>query len=331
MEQATSRASPAEGGQRQSQYANVNFTPIVSLNSYRKCLAFRCDQLDVPLNGRNSTSETIFGTRVEFNCDVGFELNGLREIVCFPNGSWSGIVPWCKGNHLEKLSFVCLKRSIIAIHCGNLTVPSNGFLSSEKTIFNITVKFDCENGYMLIGESHLTCLLNGTWSNLEPLCRSIATRRGHRFYMHLSLVLVVYCPELSSPGNGTILSNSTEFGTEVCFNCSTGFQLIGDSCVACKANATWSGNEPHCIGAQPENLTALLFIYSYLFLVIDCPNLLPLANGRILSGESSVEGLDVVKFDCNDGYELNGLWNITCLSSGNWSGDQPECQSKVSF
>ncbi|XP_065826036.1 fibropellin-3-like, partial [Oscarella lobularis] len=95
---------------------------------------------------------------------------------------------------------------------------------------------------------------------------------------------------------------------KVCFNCSTGFQLIGDSCVACKANATWSGNEPHCI-------------------VIDCPNLLPLANCHILSGESSVEGLDVVKFDCNDGYELNGLWNITCLSSGNWSGDQPECQN----
>ncbi|XP_065826031.1 P-selectin-like [Oscarella lobularis] len=95
------------------------------------CQPFRCDQLDVLLNGRNSTSEKIFGTRVEFNCDVGFKLNGLREIVCFPNGSWSGIVPWCK-----------------AIHCGNLTVPSNGFLSSEKTIFNISVKFDCENGYV---------------------------------------------------------------------------------------------------------------------------------------------------------------------------------------
>ena len=68
----------------------------------------------------------------------------------------------------------------------------------------------------------------------------------------------------------------------------------------------------------------------YCLLEIECPSRLPLAKGRILAGSDLLQEVDL-RFECDDGYELIGLANVTCLRGGNWSGDQPECQSNYTF
>ena len=38
---------------------------------------------------------------------------------------------------------------------------------------------------------------------------------------------------------------------------------------------------------------------------------------------------DDLKYDCDANYEISGENPITCLSSGHWSSDAPECVGKL--
>ena len=94
-----SPAAQTQIGRSQFQHAKVLFhTDNFLQRLYREFVAVHCDELIIPLNGSVSSRETVFGTRVNFTCDIGFQLNGLRELTCFPNGSWSGDEPLCNGN-----------------------------------------------------------------------------------------------------------------------------------------------------------------------------------------------------------------------------------------
>ena len=67
-------------------------------------------------------------------------------------------------------------------------------------------------------------------------------------FMHFSSS-VVHCPVLLSPSNGTISSNETQFRTKACFSCNVGYNLVGETCLNCTSNGTWSEKQPHCSGA----------------------------------------------------------------------------------
>ena len=53
-------------------------------------------------------------------------------------------------------------------------------------------------------------------------------------------------------------------------------------------------------------------------------------HGQLLETEDvdvNIEG--VVEFGCDEGYELEGSSNRTCLLSGQWSGKETICKSKT--
>lgn len=56
-------------------------------------------------------------------------------------------------------------------------------------------------------------------------------------------------------------------------------------------------------------------------------------NGRVISGalETDQEHVfgQVVQFDCNSGFMLNGPKQIHCSANGIWSGEKPECVGKT--
>ena len=37
------------------------------------------------------------------------------------------------------------------------------------------------------------------------------------------------------------------------------------------------------------------------------------------------------QYECIEGYEIQGLKKRMCLASGNWSGEEPKCISKLKF
>lgn len=49
----------------------------------------------------------------------------------------------------------------------------NGFVNSTATHYDASVRMECNNSYKLIGDSVITCLLNGSWSSPYPVCSLI--------------------------------------------------------------------------------------------------------------------------------------------------------------
>jgi CUB/sushi domain-containing protein len=116
------------------------------------------------------------------------------------------------------------------------------------------------------------------------------------------------CNRLPNPKNGYRIGNGLSVGKFVAYVCKDGYKLIGIRSRSCLASGQWSGTQPVC---QKETCNRL-------------PN--PKNGYRI------GDGLSVGKFVayvCKDGYKLIGIRSRSCLASGQWSGTQPVCQSKI--
>eukprot|EP01083_Nonionella_stella_P210875 763005_1 len=111
-------------------------------------------------------------------------------------------------------------------YCPALTTPSNGFVDvsniSAARGYNDSVVFTCYMGYLLaysngssISATTLTrtcdysTASNGAWSESTVSCTQIAE----------------YCPNLTDPTNGNIVSEIQYVGGEAVVNCSNGYQL----------------------------------------------------------------------------------------------------------
>lgn len=61
----------------------------------------------------------------------------------------------------------------------------------------------------------------------------------------------------------------------------------------------------------------------------DPPN--EISNGDLSFTDNDIENVlsgDMVRYACDDEYDLVGSETRFCLRTGNWSGDEPQCTSK---
>ncbi|KAI8515762.1 hypothetical protein Bbelb_065750 [Branchiostoma belcheri] len=115
------------------------------------CAAVQCSPLLNPINGLMSGSNS-YGDVVNFTCEPGYKLVGTSSLTCLSDGTWDGTSPTCK-----------------AVQCPTLSQPPNGFMTGFNSYGDV-VYFTCDQGYRLVGKSSLTCLSDGTWSDLSPTC-----------------------------------------------------------------------------------------------------------------------------------------------------------------
>lgn len=99
--------------------------------------------------------------RVQYSCELGYQLNGTGMIYCF-HSEWVGETPVCK-----------------EIRCGELRAPINGSMSfidnrAPKNYLDSIVEFRCDEGFELVGEVSLICLKKGKWSATVPACVTMA-------------------------------------------------------------------------------------------------------------------------------------------------------------
>lgn len=57
--------------------------------------------------------------------------------------------------------------------------------------------------------------------------------------------------------------------------------------------------------------------------MIDCEPLEDPANGSVLVGNTSLNG--VARYSCDAGFELNGAEQLICTVNGTWSDTPPDC------
>ncbi|XP_066271291.1 sushi, von Willebrand factor type A, EGF and pentraxin domain-containing protein 1-like [Branchiostoma lanceolatum] len=178
------------------------------------------------------------------------------------------------------------------VTCPILEAPEDGTLSPiGANTYQDEVRFTCNQGFRLVGDTTVTCQAVGTWSRPVPTCQALP------------------CPPLSAPANGALSpAGANSYQDVVTFTCNQGYELDGASSVTCQVDQTWSQPVPTCRALQ-------------------CPALSAPSNGA-LSPDGANSYQDAVTFTCNTGYGLDGASSVTCQADQTWSAPIPTCQPR---
>ncbi|XP_073176500.1 complement receptor type 2-like [Lepidochelys kempii] len=266
------------------------------------------------------------GTYANYSCEPGYALRGEASIYCTTSGTWSHPSPLCedgcdvptrlsfaelKSEYKNQSSFpvgktinytcrpgysrhphmqstitclenrtwsealkFCKKKS-----CGHPGELENGRVIVTDTHFGSTVYFTCEEGHRLIGQPYRRCEISGmhvAWSGGDPICEQVR------------------CPAPQIQ-NGRRVSGDRHvylYNDSVTFECDPGYTMKGHSLSQCQTDDTWDPPLPVCELAtcvSPE-----------------------VENGRTNGVQPAYRPSDMVVFECDPGYTMNGSPETQC-------------------
>ena len=297
------------------------------------CVVVRCHLPNSIEHGRltlpSPKNSTTYGSTVQYRCDPGYQLDGPAVRKCSDGSQWSGSDPRCypiecddpepiphgtvDGSEREigaQIVYSCddgyqlIGESVRncteeAKWTGNVPycekiiecdkpsyVISNGRMISSNFSAGATIHYVCDDGYFIDGPTQRSCQADGSWDNPIPVCERVE------------------CPRPLRPAHSRVEGFEYRFRERVTYACHAGYRLIGPSERICQSNKTWSGVEPRC---EP----------------VECVQPADLMNGEML-----VEGLfyqNVVHYQCDAGYRLEGPETRECDADGKWTGIEPRC------
>ncbi|XP_039341624.1 E-selectin-like isoform X6 [Mauremys reevesii] len=273
-------------------YESTGFEPVWCTSSGNwsaptpACRVVQCDGLKAPPHGSLTCSSVsgnfLWNSTCEFTCEEGFVLKGSDRLQCGASGEWNGQQPECE-----------------VVQCDGLKAPAHASVTcspaSRNFLWNSTCEFACEEGFVLKGSDRLQCGASGEWEGQQPECEVVQCD-GLKAPAHGS----VTC----SPASGNFLWNST------CeFACEEGFVLKGSDRLQCGASGEWEGQQPECE-------------------VVQCDGLKAPAHGSVTCSPASGNFLwnSTCEFACEEGFVLKGSDRLQCGASGEWDGQQPECE-----
>ncbi|XP_054836402.1 complement receptor type 1 [Eublepharis macularius] len=287
-------------------------------------------------------SKTSFpvGSTVKYRCRPGYQ--GRRtSVTCLETLKWSEAPTFC-----GKMT------------CPNPGEPDNGRVIVPKDLFfGSTVNFSCDEGHRLIGQSSIRCIIANQkiiWSGGIPRCQRIPcypppdiphgkhNGRYNQDYVYGDAVTytcdkgyprigdayihcttkdgengvwsghvscgAIQCSAPQSIANGKYTSQASEVfdnGAFVEYSCGPGYKLIGEARIYCTETGSWSSPTPYCE-------------------VIGClgPEI---QNGRITSSKVLFDPREIITFECDPGYILQGTRVIQCQSNSTWDSPVPIC------
>lgn len=215
-----------------------------------------------------------FGDEIHFSCAEGYvlESEAASALTCMERGRWSSQLPVC-----------------IPVTCPSVSHLDHGLVSAsgDGASSGSTIRFSCNEGFRLDGQSQITCQADGRWSAPIPECRAL------------------FCPNPEEIDNSLTVIRGNHVGDTVHYSCKSGFHLIGESIRTCLPRGDWSDEDPAC---DP--------------VVCPVPRIPEYGSwnvGGFVPGAS-------IRFECHQGYTLVGSATITCLMDKQWSDDPPTCQ-----
>nr|CAG4648642.1 EOG090X05QS [Polyphemus pediculus] len=227
------------------------------------------------------------GDTIEYTCEAGYHLIGDNLRTCLADGQWSGSDPACD-----------------PVICPVPKNPEHGTWNVGGFVPGSAIRFECHQGYTLVGSATITCLMNKEWSDDPPLCQQIT------------------CPPLRDPEYGTVhvtlwTSDNVQLANHITqqnfyyrstaqYQCKEGYQLFGPEKRTCTNQGVWSERGPQCKRVW-------------------CPEPQPPVQGFVM-GTGRQFG-DKVRYACSAGYRLIGTDEATCQATGTWSTSMPLCQA----
>ncbi|XP_036410979.1 CUB and sushi domain-containing protein 2 [Megalops cyprinoides] len=247
-----------------------------------------------------------------------------------------------------------------ASYCSPPSPPANGSVHSQTgTKPGSTLRFSCDQGFRLIGQSSATCTRTPQglyqWNAPVPLCQ------------------VVSCGIPPAPVNGTVMGRDYTLGSRATYQCNPGFQLPNSQSMSimCQESGRWTPTDPpprctpvtcpdlghsavehgrwRLIFGTPNQYDAMMLLIcdpGYYYRgqrvircqangtwdypdphpacnIISCGELGTPPNGNKI-GTLTIYGATAI-FSCNTGYTLVGSRVRECMSNGLWSGTQVQC------
>ncbi|XP_066265899.1 CUB and sushi domain-containing protein 3-like [Branchiostoma lanceolatum] len=282
------------------------------------------DVNEAEVTGSNGITKT-----VTFICDQGYVLDGAQTLTCLTDGNWDSPVPTC---------------IVDSVPCASLSPPVHGSIQNggQSTYdYDHVLRFTCDYGYSLQGDSSITCQTDGTWTGSVPTCS------------------VITCPQLTTPTNGE-MAGYNNVGDVKVFQCHTGHELQGAPNTTCLVTGEWSELVPNCTAVECPELTAPVdgSMYGSHFYqdianfscdvgydlfgssvsmcqangewshpVPTCPpGECPLLTAPINGNKTGYNYIGhTVNFTCDPGYDLIGAANTTCLLNRTWTHLAPVC------
>uniref|UniRef100_A0A8C0J165 E-selectin n=1 Tax=Chelonoidis abingdonii TaxID=106734 RepID=A0A8C0J165_CHEAB len=249
-----------------------------------------CDQLKEPDQGTLECSHPLqnysYNSSCEVQCAEGYESTGFEPVWCTSSGDWSAPTPACRAIPIKY--FEC--RSFAPAHGSMTCSPASG-----NFLWNSTCEFACEEGFVLRGSDKLQCSASGEWDGQQPECE------------------VVQCDGLKAPAHGSVtcspVSGNFLWNSTCEFACEEGFVLKGSDRLQCGASGKWNGQQPECE-------------------VVQCDGLKAPAHGSVTCSPASGNLLwnSTCEFACEEGFVLRGSDRLQCGASGEWDGQQAECE-----
>ncbi|XP_061422276.1 complement factor B-like [Lethenteron reissneri] len=207
------------------------------------------------------------------------------------------IVVWASHQQLCDARLQCTKQGV-SILGGNTSMPDEPAVGS-------VLKYRCPYAMRPFPVHTRVCQKNGDWSPLVNAYNQKARRASCR-------PMTCVGPLEFENGEYYPRKHPYNVGDTVTFSCYSGFLFYGSGNRTCQANGKWSGTVPACDDESSF-----------------CRNPGVPFGGRKMGVDFDIEG--VVSFTCSPGLVMSGDTRRTCLSTGEWTGKESDCEDIYSY
>lgn len=240
-------------------------------------------------------------------CEEGYTINSTTNVIrCGSSGKWDNPVPRC-----------------YPVQCEFPGEPLNGYYMKISSQFNVKYSFStlpyqsliegkCNHGYESTFTYPRKCNSIGTWTGQNLICSPVKCNSPG------DIKDGVYVFNNGSKyTSGTIVFNET-----LRIKCNTGYRIEGWNQMKCQGDKTWSLTEPICTVKKCK--VPVQFLNG--FYEFKRPYAQDNSDSTPLNETLKLEYLTKINVKCNVGYVFNSTnKSRTCLESGKWSGETPEC------
>ncbi|XP_074643429.1 protein lev-9-like [Tubulanus polymorphus] len=304
------------------------------------------------INGGDAVNGT-FSSDVVTACPIRTpKVSQVRHCLkkCHKNDDCRGKKKECACDGDCGLSCINPKRRCISLE----EIKDGQFEVKPYNRVGAVVTYECNEGFVLVGESKRRCQGDGKWSSSPPSCEGDSLTR----FIYCGLPPVIPNAEHDAEDKVRFL-----IGTRLLYKCRSGFHMEGMITAMCIGDGNWLGPKLTCsarscgppgdiefgrrIGESdryPARVTYFCDIgYSIIgkafrqcqpngkwsgktpkCIAIQCPQVPAPRHGFVVGALHTYNS--VINFKCNEGYQLYGANQRRCTAHGNWDGEPARCE-----